>query len=74
MLTTHIKARKNIFGFSEFCRFLFDFSYANFYLVSCKILKAVNDRVLLQVTSRGDPPPSYLQAHRCWLGLNPAQR
>ena len=40
MLTTHIKARKNIFGFSMFCQFLFDFSYASFYEFSefCKIL------------------------------------
>ena len=46
MLTTHIKAKKKIFlFFSKFCRFLFDFIYVNFYLISCKILKAVKDRV-----------------------------
>ena len=46
MLTKHTRKKVNIFGFfSRFCQFLFDFSYANFYLVSCKILKAVKDRV-----------------------------
>ena len=30
MLTTHIGKQINIFGFSKFCKFLFDFSYAVF--------------------------------------------
>ena len=41
MLTTHTGKQVNIFfGFSRFCQFLFDFSYANFYgfLEFCKFL------------------------------------
>ena len=35
MLTTHIGKQVNIFGFfSKFCKFLFGFSYANFYAFS----------------------------------------
>ena len=60
MLNTHIGKQVNIFGFSKFCKFLFDFSYANFYgfsrfckffmnflgfanfyFISCKVMKAV---------------------------------
>ena len=49
MLTTHIK--EIFLVFSKFCKFLFVFSYANFYgfsrfckflWVSCKVMKAVN--------------------------------
>ena len=56
MLTTHIKARKNIFGFPKFCRFLFGFSYANFYLVSCKILKVVKIEFDTSYLSWGSSP------------------
>ena len=56
MLTTHIKARKIFFCFSKFCRFLFDFSYANFYLVSCKILKALKIEFDTSYLSWGSSP------------------
>jgi hypothetical protein len=50
ILTTHIGKQVNIFGFSKFCKFLFDFSYANlygfldfliFYFDSCNTMKAL---------------------------------
>ena len=57
MLTTHIKAKKKIFlFFSKFCRFLFGFSYANFYLVSCKILKVVKIEFDTSYLSWGSSP------------------
>ena len=65
MLTTHIGKQVNIFGFCKFCKLLFDFSiqffmdflyFANFYFVSCNMLKAVKGQSLIQVTSRGVLP------------------
>ena len=56
MITTHIKARKNIFGFSKFCRFLFGFSHKIFCLVSCKILKAVKIEFDTSYLSWGSSP------------------
>ena len=56
MLTTHIKKQINIFRFFKFCKFLFGFSFANFYFVSCKFMKAVKIEFDTSYLSWGSSP------------------
>ena len=56
MLTTQIKKQVNIFGFSKLCKFLFGFSFANFYFVSCKFMKAVKIEFDTSYLSWGSSP------------------
>ena len=65
MLTTHIRKQVNIFGFSKFYKFLFDLvmqifmdflDFANFYFVSCKVMKAIKIEFDTSYLSWGSSP------------------
>ena len=73
MLTTHIRKQVNIFGFSKFYKFLFDLvmqifmdflDFANFYFVSCKVMKAIKIEFDTSYLSWGSSP-KLLQTHCC---------